>query len=208
MKPALIALVSVLAASPAFATAIATITGFGTTEVEAFADAEYAPPCDFPPCNPPPPPTVSASVAAVGITFGPVRQGFLEVLTIDGGVNGLIGGGVSQDLASVDVYSFSCGILCGPPGIIQPFMLGVPFDIMASANASTAGFGSGAGIDLHFSLFEYNPGVPGITNPGPGNAVIVYDEATLPEPSTWLLCGLGLAGLYWRRMANPIAITG
>lgn len=64
--------------------------------------------------------------------------------------------------------------------------LGVAFGITAFATASTAGFGSGAGIDLHFSLYEDVNGAPG------ADPIIVYDEATVPEPATWLLSAAGL----------------
>jgi hypothetical protein len=44
--------------------------------------------------------------------------------------------------------------------------------------------------------------------PGFQDCLETFNILSAPEPTTWLLCGLGLAGLYWRRMANPIVKQG
>lgn len=178
---ALLALTSV--ASAGYITN-AQISGFGTTTITGHAEVDAI--FDIVPFAP----SASARAAVLAFTAGPMRDGFLEIRG-DGFAS--TGGGSS---AVIDGQAFSCLELCFPPlnGAPRAFTLGVPFEIQATASATTLGPPDSprpgtAFIDFRFSLFEALQ-IGSVTVPGA--PVIV---SAIPEPSTWMLVGLSVVGL-------------
>lgn len=181
-----------LAALPAFASAItsAAISGLDTAVVTGTATVFYTDPSGDP--------FISASANAIGLTLGPVRDGFIAI-TAQGGANS---GGASH--GTVGSYTFGCTDFgCSPANDFNgtktwlPFTLGVPFQISVSAGASSIGWGSGD-ILFSFSVAESVTPIPGY-GAYPGEAVTIYDPPAVPEPPTTLLCAGGLALLAARR---------
>jgi hypothetical protein len=179
-------IVLLIATLPAFANTFispAEIGGFFTTIVSASAEVLYG---NYSPLDPP---SLSTAASAGALTFGPLRNGFIEI-------NGSGGGEFGNGSGSVGSYTFACGqvgcsgILSGAPA---PFELGVPFTISVSAFAAEIGmFGGSGDISFQFSLFEVSPINPRL--PG-APVIVVYDASSVPEPATFAAVGLGLLGL-------------
>ncbi len=131
----------------------------------------------------------SVTVDFFATTAGPVRQGFISY-SVTGDGDGSPGYGGGDGSASI-VGVASCQGSSGPPGVclIQhtgvPFLLGVPFEIIATANAfggnsPVLGGGTGYG-EVRVSLFDMS-----------GNPVKII--APVPEPSHLGITALALMG--------------
>jgi hypothetical protein len=137
----------------------------------------------------------SASVDSeiTAISSGPPREGVIELST--SGTGDTIAGGAAAT-GQVGPYG---DVFPAPPLIdaLQPFELGVPFQIDLSAEAGADGVyplglgDAGASVTLSFSLFE-SDGVTPVT------------FASVPEPGTIVLCMLGLVASILASLLKPV----
>lgn len=137
--------------------------------------------------------TASIEVDFIATTEGPVRFGFITyTFGVDSDAG--FGGGAMASGSISGIGSCNSPPLCVKSGSLEPFQLGVPFEIKLMAFAAgnpPMPSGGSANAKMELQFFESDPS---------GNLIPVnVVEAPVPEPGTFGLGLLASAGLLWIR---------